>query len=295
MPLIPMIDAAVEAVRPKLNAKNQHLEIRLPDEQVWLEVDHLRLSQILSNLLTNAAKYSDAGSHIELAAAMREHTLTLSVKDDGIGIDPQSIASVFDMFSQIEGVEGRSEGGLGLGLALVKGLAELQGGTIEARSAGLGHGSEFVLRLPVAEPPPAALPTADAPSRQSAVARRILIADDNHDAAESLALLLELSGHTVRTAHLGRSALSLAQTFRPDTVLLDIGMPDLSGYEVAQRLRNEPWAVGSHLIALTGLGQEADRQSALVAGFDRHLVKPVDTDQLLALIRQGRGDKAGLT
>lgn len=290
LPLIPMVDAAVEAVRPKLSAKNQHLEIRMPAEPVWLEVDHLRLSQILSNLLTNASKYSDAGSHVELVATVRQNTLTLSVKDDGIGIDPRSIGTVFDMFSQIDGVEGRSEGGLGLGLALVKGLAELQGGSVEARSAGLGQGSEFLLRLPVAEAPPAASPAKNEASNQAAVARRILIADDNQDAAESMALLLELGRHTVRTAHLGRAALSLAQTFRPDTVLLDIGMPDLSGYEVAQRLRQEPWAIGAHLIALTGLGQEADRQRALAAGFDHHLVKPVDTDQLVALIRSGRSN-----
>ncbi len=293
LPLIPIVDAAVEAVRPKLNGKNQHLEIRLPVEPVWLEVDHLRLSQILSNLLTNAAKYSDAGSHIELAATVSENQLTLSVKDDGIGIASQCIAAVFDMFSQIDGVEGRSEGGLGLGLALVKGLAELQGGTVEARSEGLGQGSEFLLRFPVAEAPPSALLAANRPSEQAAISRKVLIADDNHDAAESLALLLELGAHHVRTAHLGRTALSLAQTFRPDTVLLDIGMPDLSGYEVAQRLRQEPWAAGSHLIALTGLGQEADRERALSAGFDHHLVKPVDTDRLLTLIREGRRGTAG--
>jgi signal transduction histidine kinase/ActR/RegA family two-component response regulator len=291
LPLIPMVDAAVEAVRPRFGAKNQHLEIRMPVEPVWLEVDHLRLSQILSNLLTNASKYSDAGSHVELSATVRQDTLIVSVKDDGIGIDPRSIGTVFDMFSQLDGVEGRSEGGLGLGLALVKGLAELQGGTVEARSAGLGQGSEFLLRLPVAAAPPAASPAMNEPSKPAAVARRIRIADDNQDAADSMALRLEQGAHTVRTAHLGHAALSLAQTFRPDTVLLDIGMPDLSGYEVAQRLRQEPWAIEAHLIALTGLGQEADRQRALAAGFDHHLVKPVDTDQLLALIRNGRGDR----
>ena len=286
--LLPVVDAAVEAVRPKLNGKNQHLEIHLPDEPVWLEADHLRLSQILSNLLTNATKYSDSGSNIELTATVCAGTLTLSIKDDGIGIAPQSIAGVFDMFSQIDGIEGRSEGGLGIGLALVKGLAELHGGSVDARSAGLGKGSEFFVRLPVAAAPPAALIAANAPASRPAVSRRILIADDNQDAAESLALLLELGGHATRTAHLGRVALSLAQTFRPDVVLLDIGMPDLSGYEVAQHLRREPLATRFHLIALTGLGQEADRQRALEAGFDHHLVKPVDADQLLALIGSGR-------
>lgn len=291
-PLIPMVEASVEAVRPRLDGRNQHLEIRLPVEPVWLEADPLRVSQILSNLLTNASKYSDPGSHVELAATACDGILTLSVKDDGIGIAPQSIAGVFDMFSQIDDIDGRCEGGLGIGLALVKGLAALHGGSVEARSAGLGQGSEFLVRLPVAATPPAALPAASKPAPRHAVSRRILVADDNQDAAESLGLLLELNGHAVRTAHLGRDALSLAQDFRPHAVLLDIGMPDLSGYEVAQALRREPWAREAHLIALTGLGQGTDRQRALEAGFDHHLVKPVDTDQLLALIGGGRNVSA---
>jgi len=286
--LVSVVDAAVEAVRPKLAGKNQHLEICLPEQEVWLRADHLRLAQIVSNLLTNAAKYSDPGSHIELTATTRQGMLTLSIKDDGIGIAPHLIGGVFDMFSQIDGVDGRSEGGLGIGLALVKGLAELHGGTVEARSAGLGQGSEFLVHLPVAAEPPAA-PTAVAEhSALAAVSRRILVADDNQDAAESLAMLLELGGHAVRTAHRGQAALSLAQTFRPEVVLLDIGMPDLSGYEVARCLREASWATRAHLIALTGLGQEADRSRALEAGFDDHLVKPVETGQLLALIAAGR-------
>ena len=252
--LVSVVDAAVEAARPKLDAKHQHLQIRLPAEPTWLQADHVRLSQILSNLLTNAAKYSDAGSHIELTATAADGMLTLSIKDDGVGIAPQSIASVFDMFSQLDGMEGRSEGGLGIGLALVKGLAELHGGTVEARSAGLGRGSEFLVRLPVTATPSAASSTADSPGAPTPVRRRILIADDNQDAAESLAMLLELGGHAVRTAHRGHAALSLAQLYRPHLVLLDIGMPDLSGLEVAQRLRQESWARDVHLVALTGLG-----------------------------------------
>ncbi len=288
LPLTAVVDAAVESVRPKLDGKNQHLEVGLPAEQVWLKADHLRLSQILSNLLTNAVKYSDPGSHVELRAIVCEGTLKLSIKDDGIGIAPQSIATVFDMFSQIDGIDGRTEGGLGIGLALVRGLAELHGGTVEAHSAGLGQGSEFIVRLPIAVTPPAASSAVGEPAARTTVSRRILVADDNQDAAESLAMLLELGGHIVRTAHRGRTALSVAQTFRPDVVLLDIGMPDLSGYEVAQCLRQEPVAAQAHLIALTGLGQDADRLRALEAGFDHHFVKPVDTDQLLALIMAGR-------
>jgi PAS domain S-box-containing protein len=281
--LFDVVDAAVEAARPLLDGKNHHLAVNLPTESILLDADPLRLSQILSNLLTNAAKYSDPGSHIEVVGTVQDHILTLSVKDDGIGIAPESIASIFQMFSQVEGVRGRSDGGLGIGLALVKGLVELHGGTIEVCSAGLGSGSEFVLRLPLSalhagEPPRMADP-APPPTRS-----RILIADDNRDAAESLSMLFELAGHEVRVAHLGRAALSLAQAFRPDVALLDIGMPDLSGYEVAQELRREPWGQGIQLIALTGWGQEKDRQQALQAGFNYHLTKPIDPDQLEALI-----------
>ena len=281
--LFDVVDAAVEAARPMLNAKSHHLTLSLPPEPVLLDADSLRLSQILSNLLTNAAKYSDPGSHIEVAAFAQGETLLLSVKDDGIGIAPELITGIFDMFSQIEGVTGRSEGGLGIGLALVKGLTELHGGTVEARSAGLGLGSEFIVRLPLSAVHHAApLPAAEPTPRTDC--RRILIADDNTDAAESLSMLLELAGHEVRVAALGRDALALVQTFRPDIALLDIGMPDLSGYEVARELRREPGATRIQLIALTGWGQEDDRRRALEAGFDHHLVKPVDPDQLEALI-----------
>jgi signal transduction histidine kinase len=280
------LDAAIEAARPRLDGKNHHLSVRLPAEAVSLEADSLRLAQILSNLLINAAKYSNPGSHIDVEAIRQGDMLCVSVKDDGLGLAPESISGLFEMFSQIEGVEGRSEGGLGIGLALVKGLAELHGGTVEARSAGLGRGSEFIVRLPVsAQPSP--LPPVSDPSPVSAERRRVLIADDNRDAAESLSLLLELSGHEVRVAHLGQSALSLAQAFRPDIALLDIGMPDLSGYEVARALRRELWATDLQLIALTGWGQDDDRRRAREAGFDHHLTKPIDPNQLESLIAGG--------
>ena len=282
--LIPVIDAAVEAVRPTLNGKNQQLELSLPSAAVLLDADHLRLSQILSNLLMNAVKYSDPGSHIVLKASVQEDTLALSVKDDGIGIAPESIAGIFEMFSQVDGVAGRSEGGLGIGLALVKGITELHGGRVEARSDGLGSGSEFIVYLPLTtQSATAASSVADAVQLAPA-RRRILVADDNRDAAESLAMLLELDGHEVRVAHHGQAALSLAQVFRPDTALLDIGMPDMNGYELAQALRQEPWAANLRLIALTGWGQDGDRRRALAAGFDHHLIKPVDPDKLSALI-----------
>ncbi len=282
--LVPVVDAAVEAVRPALDAKNQRLEVSLPTEAVLIEADSLRLAQVISNLLTNAVKYSDPGSRIDLNCTVRDETLALSVKDNGIGIAPESIAGIFEMFSQVDAVAERSAGGLGIGLALVKGIAGLHGGRVEARSAGLGRGSEFLVYLPVAEKMPMTeLPTT-APEQTPSARRRILIADDNRDAAESLGILLELSGHEVRMAHLGRAALSLAQSFRPDTALLDIGMPDISGYEVAKSLRQEPWASNIKLIALTGWGQESDRRRAMEAGFDHHLIKPVDPDKLAELI-----------
>jgi signal transduction histidine kinase len=278
-----VMDAAIEAARPKLDVKNHHLSLTLPAEAVSLDADPVRLAQILSNLLINAAKYSNPGSHIEVHATHQADTLSVSVKDDGIGLAPESIGGIFEMFSQIEEVEGRSEGGLGIGLALVKGLAELHGGTVEAHSAGLGQGSEFTVRLPASAHQFPSSKVVD-PAPVSPQRRRVLIADDNRDAAESLSQLLELSGHEVRVAHLGKTALSLAQTFRPDVAVLDIGMPDLSGYEVARALRQELWATHLQLIALTGWGQDHDRRSAMEAGFDHHLTKPIDLDQLDSLI-----------
>jgi signal transduction histidine kinase/CheY-like chemotaxis protein len=278
-----VLDAALEAARPRLDEKNHHLAVRLPGEAIALEADPLRLAQILSNLLINAAKYSKPESHIEVQATRQRDTLSISVKDNGVGLAPESISGIFKMFSQIEMEDGRSEGGLGIGLALVKGLADLHGGTVEAHSAGLGQGSEFIVRLPLTthrlSSPQRAEGTPQSPER-----RRVLIADDNRDAAESLSLLLELAGHDVRVAHLGHTALSLAQDFRPEVAVLDIGMPDLSGYEVARALRQEHWATDLQLIALTGWGQDDDRRRALQAGFDHHLTKPVDPDQLGSLI-----------
>lgn len=189
------------------------------------------------------------------------------------------------MFSQIDGLTGMSDGGLGIGLALVKGLAELHGGSVEARSGGLGRGSEFIVRLPLASPSSAAPAASAGTPPADPVRRKLLIADDNQDGAEGLAMMLELAGHEVRIAHSGRGAFSIAQAFRPDAALLDIGMPDLSGHDVARLLRQEPWAEGLLLIALTGWSQDSDRRRAFEAGFDHHLSKPVDPDRLFELIR----------
>jgi PAS domain S-box-containing protein len=278
-----VVDSAVEAARPLLDSKSHQLVVTLPAEAVYLNADPLRLSQVLSNLLTNAAKYTDAGGHIVLSGCLEHGLLALTVKDDGIGIPAEALSGIFAMFSQVESAALRSEGGLGIGLALVNGLTELHGGSVEVRSAGLGHGSEFVVRLPFLAA--AAAPTLQAEAPVSPVHRsRILVADDNIDAADSLAMILEMSGHDVRVAHDGRAALSVAQSFRPDTVLLDIGMPQLNGYEVAQALRQEPWGARITLIALTGWGQESDRLKAMDAGFDRHLTKPVDPAALEQLM-----------
>jgi PAS domain S-box-containing protein len=280
-----VVDSAVEASRPLLDSKSHRFTVTLPSEPVMLDGDLLRLSQVLSNLLTNAAKYTDAGGDIALSGRLEGIGLTLSVKDNGIGIPAESLNGIFAMFSQLEGAAARSEGGLGIGLALVQGLIELHGGTVEAKSEGLGHGSEFIVKLPIASTDSASTPTdhAAAPNPRT---RRILVADDNQDAANSLAMILEMDGHEVRVAHDGRAALSVAQTFRPDTVLLDIGMPQLNGYEVARALRQEPWGAGITLIALTGWGQESDRQKAIDAGFDRHLTKPIDPGALESLLAE---------
>jgi len=277
-----VVDSAVEAVRPLIDSKSHLFTVTLPSKPVALDADPLRLSQVIGNLLTNAAKYTDAGGRITLSGQIEEGTLSLSIKDSGIGIPRESLSGIFEMFYQIEGAGTRSEGGLGIGLALVNGLVQLHGGTVEAKSEGLGRGSEFVVNLPVTpDLAPRSMTDAIAPAP---IGRRILVADDNQDAADSLAMILELGGHDVRVAHDGRAALSVAQTFRPDTVFLDIGMPHLNGYEVAQALRQEPWGSEMYLIALTGWGQESDRQRAIDAGFDRHLTKPVDTVVLEALL-----------
>jgi PAS domain S-box-containing protein len=283
--LTDVVDSAVEAARPLLDGKHHSFTVSLPGETLIFNADPLRLSQVLSNLLTNAAKYTDPGGHIALSGSVQDGMLCLSVQDDGIGMSPESLERIFEMFSQAEGASTRSDGGLGIGLALVRGLVELHDGTVEARSEGPGRGSKFIVRLPLADsvPPAQAATETDAPP-VAAVRRRVLVADDNKDAADALALLLELAGHEVRVANGGRAALSLAQTFRPDVAILDIGMPELNGYEVAKELRREPWGARMYLIALTGWGKDEDQQRAKDAGFDRHLTKPVDTDALEILV-----------
>jgi PAS domain S-box-containing protein len=287
--LTEVVDSAVEAARPLLDGKHHHFSVSLPAAELLLDADPLRLSQVLSNLLTNSAKYTDPAGHIELSVSVQDSVLCLSVKDDGIGIARESLSGIFEMFSQVDSASERAEGGLGIGLALVKGIVDLHGGSVSAQSAGPGLGSEFFVRLPLAPGNSTTLSVSDSDVPPSAVAgRRVLVADDNKDAADALAMLLELSGHEVRVAHGGRAALSLAQTFRPDVAILDIGMPDLSGYDVAAQLRREPWGGAIVLIALTGWGRDDDRQRATNAGFDQHMTKPVSPEELEAFLSNYR-------
>ena len=284
--LTSIVDAAVEAARPLLDEKRHHLIVDLPPEVPTLEADPLRLAQVVSNLLNNAAKYTDSGGRIELSARVAMNTVSMTVKDNGIGIPPQSLDRIFDMFAQIDSQSSRTEGGLGIGLSLVKGLVELHGGTTAVASAGAGQGSEFTIHLPLhVLDMKCAQPAASDVVPHDAAGRRVLIADDNKDAADSLAVLLEIGGHEVRVAHGGHAALALAQAFRPEVALLDIGMPELSGYEVATALRKEPWGKAMQLIALTGWGQESDRLHSKAAGFDWHLTKPIDLDTLCTVLR----------
>jgi PAS domain S-box-containing protein len=276
-----VIASAVETARPAIDAMKHRLEIDLPPQHVRFEADPLRVAQVVANLLTNAAKYTDRGGHIRLAARRVEREIVIEVSDNGIGIAPESMPDVFRMFSQLHSGE-RSAAGLGIGLALSKGLVELHGGSIEVRSQGLGTGSTFTVRLPVghvaAEEELPAAGTAPA-----AVPRKVLIADDNRDAADSLAALLRLEGHETRLSFDGEEALSTYERFEPDVCLLDIGMPRRNGYEVARTIRQMPGGRRPVLIAITGWGQEADRHLAIEAGFDHHLTKPVDPRRLAKL------------
>jgi signal transduction histidine kinase/CheY-like chemotaxis protein len=276
-----VIDSAVETSRPLLDAHGHTLTVELPATPVLLDGDPVRLAQVFSNLLNNAAKYTDRGGRVRLTAERREGAVAVTVADTGIGIARETLPRLFEMFSQAAPAIDRAQGGLGIGLALVKGLVQMHGGTVEANSEGPGRGSTFVVTLPVvaaASPPPR---PAEPPRPARAGGRTIVVADDNLDAAESLALWLEVHGqHDVRVAHDGRQALAVTVESRPDIVLLDIGMPGLNGYEVARAIREQPWGATTVLVALTGWGQEEDKRRARAAGFDRHMTKPVDPVEL---------------
>ncbi|MDB6045397.1 MAG: chemotaxis protein methyltransferase CheR [Gammaproteobacteria bacterium] len=283
--LAAVVHAAIEAARPTIDAKRHRFSIELPPEPVHFVADPLRLAQVLSNLLTNAAKYTDREGELRLSVSCAAETITISVVDTGVGIPPDAITNLFEMFSQVASSRDRSEGGLGIGLALAKGLIQLHGGEIEARSAGLGHGSEFIVRLPLRRTSvlPQRQTRASTPARP--VSRRVLIADDNRDAAESLAVLLRMDGHDVTVVHNGKKALAAFSAVQPEVALLDIGMPELNGYEVARQVRQDCLGQAVTLIALTGWGQDKDKAQALAAGFNHHFTKPVEADGLRELLR----------
>ncbi|HJS90298.1 MAG TPA: PAS domain-containing protein [Steroidobacteraceae bacterium] len=276
--------AAVETARPAIESRSHTLTFEVPEEPIWLNGDPVRLAQVFINLLTNAAKFTETQGRINLRVTVEGQHAIVSVRDNGIGISPEQLPRVFDLFSQASTALERTQSGLGIGLALARGIVTLHGGGIEARSAGPGRGSEFIVRLPTqaasgAGPKPPAAPT---PAARRV--RRVLVADDNADAADSLALALKLRGHEVDTAHDGRQALEIAAILHPQVALLDIGMPELNGYELARQIRSEPWGQHMMLVAVTGWGQDEDRRRALEAGFDEHLTKPIDPGRLLSLI-----------
>jgi signal transduction histidine kinase/CheY-like chemotaxis protein len=281
-----VISAAVETAQPLIDAKHHLLTVRLPSTDVTLNADPLRLSQAVSNLLTNAAKYTDAGGRIELGVTVDGNGLAIAVADTGIGLDPSAVPKLFEMFSQVDAAHERTEGGLGIGLALVRGLVELHGGSVRVESPGLGRGSTFTIALPASVLLPGAVIVRD-PAAVAAVGthpRTVVVADDNRDAADALATVLRLSGHDVHVAYGGHEALTLADRVRPDALILDLGMPDLDGHELARAVRRREWGAGALLLAVTGWGQEVDRQRSRAAGFDHHLTKPVDSEDVLRLI-----------
>ena len=286
--LADVVHGAVETSRPLLDQNHHHLDVRLPDEPLALHGDSVRLTQVLANLLNNAAKYTDQGGRIELAARRDGDEVEITVRDNGIGIPPGQLPEVFDMFTQAHRADGRGDGGLGIGLAMVRGLVQMHGGSVLAKSAGAGQGSEFIVRLPLAEPPAV---DRDAPGGVLAAplaGRRILVVDDNRDAADTLAMLLEADGAGARAVYDGETALAVLPAWRPHAVLLDLGMPDMDGFEVARRIRADPALAGIRIAALTGWGQESDRERTRGAGFDFHLTKPVDLALLQAWLGQGR-------
>jgi PAS domain S-box-containing protein len=278
-----VVGNAVEASRPLIDQMGHELTVTLPPEPVYLDIDPVRVTQVLSNLLNNAAKYTDRGGRIGLSAERQGSDAVVAVRDTGVGIPADKLPHVFEMFTQVEGSSARAQGGLGLGLTLVKRLTEMHGGSVEARSGGPGRGSEFVVRLPVALGPGADRPP---PGGETAAAlpRRVLVVDDNRDGADSLAMILRLLGNEVRVAYDGAEAVRAAEAFRPDVILLDIGLPKLNGHETARRIRREPWGGRVVLIAVTGWGHEEDRRRSQEAGFDFHLVKPVDPYALMKLL-----------
>jgi PAS domain S-box-containing protein len=290
--LAEVVGSAIETARPLIDAGGHTLSVALPDQPVFLDADLTRMAQVLGNLLTNSAKYTEPGGHIRLTAERRGGDALISVRDDGIGIPAESLRSIFDMFSQVDRSIERSTGGLGIGLALVKGLVEMHGGAVTAESEGPGRGSTFTVRLPALEDRAERVAEStdqEGPSTNGRK-RRVLVVDDNRDSATSLAKLLRLLGDEVRIAHDGVEAVEAAELFRPHVILMDVGMPKLNGYEATQRIRERPWGRSVAIVALTGWGQQGDRERSRAAGCDGHLVKPLSLPDLQKLLEELTGD-----
>jgi CheY-like chemotaxis protein len=288
-----IVDGALEVARPLIEQRGHRLSLTLPEHPVELGADRTRVAQVLSNLLHNAAKYTEPNGDISLTAATEGEEIVISVRDSGIGIEPEMLTKIFDMFMQVDRSFERSQGGLGIGLTLAQRLVELHGGRLEARSEGLGKGAEFTVRLPITRMEKAAAGPAPLPAQAEAGRRRIIVADDNADYAESTAIILRMEGHEVHTAYDGMQTVELADSLRPEVVLLDIGLPKLNGYEAARRIRAMDGMENALLVAISGWGQRRDRELAQAAGFDQHLVKPVDPDVLVQLIaRRGAAAQA---
>jgi CheY-like chemotaxis protein len=281
-----------------IDARRHELKLDLPDELLTVEGDKARLVQIIGNILHNAAKFTDPGGRISLSVRREGSSAAISVKDTGIGIPAAQVSKIFELFTQFHAKTGDYQGGLGIGLALVRRLTEMHGGTVAARSDGPGRGTELTVRLPLlAAQPGLGLVAKEAPESTVAMVdrRRILVVDDNTDAAQSLALLLELAGHDVRVAHDGVETLAVASEFEPEVVLLDLGMPKMDGYETARCLRNESWGQQVMLVALTGWGQQRDRERTAEAGFDLHLVKPIAEFELFQAIGAMHSNKPSIS
>ncbi len=287
-----VIQQAVETSRPLIEANGHELTITVPPQSVFVEADPTRLAQVVSNLLNNAAKYTEHGGQITLTVRRRGNEVVISVRDTGVGIPPHMLPRIFEMFTQVDRSLERAQGGLGIGLTLVKQLVELHGGAVEAYSEGHGMGSEFVIRLPVLLSLAAENPPGEGEAAPPRAGHRVLVVDDNADAALSLALMLKIMGSDARTAHDGLEALDVAAAFRPDVILLDIGMPKLNGYEVCRRIRAQPWGKDLLIVALTGWGQDEDKRRAREAGFTSHLVKPLDLAALEKLLSTAKVETA---
>jgi CheY-like chemotaxis protein len=282
--LTTVLGTSIEAARPLLDGKQHTLSVDLPKDAVRVWADPVRLIQVFTNLLTNAAKYTNFGGQIELRATQELNSVIVSVRDSGIGIAAEMVPRLFTLFAQDKDARGHSEGGLGIGLALAHGLVTLHGGTMEVHSKGPGCGSEFIVRIPAGISHAEHVPVADGEEVPAGSRLKVLVVDDNKDVADTCSMLIELSGHHVQVAYTGSDAIEIAETFRPQVILTDIGLPDIDGYEFAHRVRATPWGKTTVLVAITGWGAQESKQQSAMAGFNHHLTKPIDPRTIESLL-----------